>query len=340
MRQTALQHDTGTAKMRTPRPYATLHGVNRLAAVLIFAFLACALLCVSACSSDSGAAVRDSVGDYTWAELSQISDQIAAADDDDAAIEIAKRYHLANDDGTLDGTQRKTVELADGSQVDVLVAGFCRDEKAGGGKAGITFIFANAVAQRAMNNNAGFDELSESDFCDVEGGWTASEMRQWLNATFACELPADLRAELADVAKTSIAIPGALAPVGDGDIAVYSDETLLGVGVDKLWLPSVAEVGDPSEDAQAVAERPDWSSVVQAEGERYQLFADDGNEGSLDALRVRSLISGNGDGSPCRWWLRSAEETTFSDVREDGSLDRMQDELAAHPLGVVPCFAL
>lgn len=52
--------------------------------------------------------VRDSVEDYSWAELSTIADQIAAASSDDEGIEVAKRYHLCLEDGTLDETQLRS----------------------------------------------------------------------------------------------------------------------------------------------------------------------------------------------------------------------------------------
>ena len=192
-----------------------------------------------------------------------------------------------------------------------------------------------------MNNNAGFDERSDSDGYDAEGGWLASEMRAWLNGDFADQLPADLRASLVDVAKPSIAIPEFLiANVDDNNVAEFSDKSLMSSGVDKLWLPSVVEVGDPAEDALAVEERPEWTSVLAGEGARYQLFADAEQAGTLNAVRVHKLATAESDAAPCRWWLRSVEDMTFADVRADGTLDRMQDELAAHPLGVVPCFAL
>lgn len=322
-----------------------------LSALAALLGLACACvmlcgLCLSACSSPSKLPVRDSLDNYTWDELSAISNEIAAASDDRAALEVAKRYHLANDAGQVDGSQHKQVELADGTKTSVLVAGFRHDDKAGGGKAGITFVFADAIAQRAMNNNAGFDELSESDAFDAVGGWNASEMRAWLNGDFADLLPADLRAVLLDVAKTSIAIPESqVAIVDDNDMASFSDESLVTAGVDKLWLPAVAEVGDPAEDAVAADEQSEWTSVLKAEGKRYQLFADAEQAGTLADARIRALASdgasdGKGSGSACRWWLRSVEYASFCNIRENGSLDRMGDELAAHPLGVVPCFAV
>lgn len=312
-------------------------------AVLLCLACACAAFCgllLSGCASSPQLPVRDSLDDYTWSELSAISAEIAAAPDDGAALEAAKRYHLVGDAGLLDGSQRKVVELADGTVTSVVVAGFRHDDKAGGGKAGITFMFADAVVQRAMNNNVGFDELSESDAFDAVGGWNASEMRAWLNGDFVDSLPSDLRASMLDVAKSSIAVPELqVAVVDDNDMAIFSDESLITGGVDKLWLPAVAEVGDPSEDAGAAEEQGEWAPVLKAEGKRYQLFVDAEQAGVLKDARVRSLAGG--EGAPaCGWWLRSVEYSTFCNVEEDGSLECMSEKLAAHPLGVVPCFAV
>lgn len=44
--------------------------------------------------------------DYTWEELSKISEEIGNAPDEGAAIEIAKGYKLTTEDGKLDGTRR------------------------------------------------------------------------------------------------------------------------------------------------------------------------------------------------------------------------------------------
>ena len=318
-------------------------GKRRAVFFALCAFVVLVVFALAACSGATRAQVsaRDSVDEYSWPELSAIASEIAAAPDDAAALDVVKRYRLVGSDGRLDGTQRKTVQLADGTSVGAVVAGFRHDEKPGGGKAGITFVFSDAVASRAMNNNAGFDERSDSDGYDAEGGWLASEMRAWLNGEFVDQLPVDLRASLVDVAKPSVSIPEFLiANVDDNNVAEFSDESLMSSGVDKLWLPSVVEVGAPAEDVLAVEERPEWTSVLAGEGTRYQLFADAEQAGSLNAIRVRKLATAGPNAAPCRWWLRSVEDMTFADVRADGSLDRMQDELAAHPLGVVPCFAL
>ena len=106
----------------------------------------------------TGAAVKSAVEAYTWDELSRISAEIGAAGDEAAAIEVAKKYNLCTPEGKLDGTQVKSVALADGTQTTVQIVGFAHDDKTAGGKAGITFIFGICVGEAPMSStdtNAG-----------------------------------------------------------------------------------------------------------------------------------------------------------------------------------------
>ena len=107
--------------------------------------------------------VKSAVEAYTWDELSQISVEIGSAGDEAAAIEVAKKYNLCTPEGKLDGTQVKSVTLADGTQTTVQIVGFAHDDKTAGGKAGITFIFGDCVGEAPMNStdtNAGGWEAS------------------------------------------------------------------------------------------------------------------------------------------------------------------------------------
>ncbi len=114
--------------------------------------------------------MKSAVEAYTWDELSRISAEIGAAGDEAAAIEVAKKYNLCTPEGKLDGTQVKSVALADGTQTTVQIVGFAHDDKTAGGKAGITFIFGDCVGEAPMNST------------DTNaGGWEASQMRAYLN---------------------------------------------------------------------------------------------------------------------------------------------------------------
>ena len=127
---------------------------------------------------------------YSWDELSRISAEIAAAEDEDAAIEVAKQYELCTPDGRLDGTQVKSVTLSDGTQTTVQIVGFAHDNKTEGGKAGITFVFGDAIGKGSMNSSK-----------TNAGGWEASQMRAYLNGDWRAQLPEDLDAAIVPVDK-------------------------------------------------------------------------------------------------------------------------------------------
>ena len=320
------------------RTWAQLMGGRCLLAGLLAAVAV--LFALTACSAQSGVAVRDNVDAYSWSELSAISEEIASAGDNAAAVEVAKRYHLTTEDGKLDGSQSKAVELADGTQTRAVVAGFAHDERAGGEKAGITFVFEDAVALHEMNNDAGYKKTAMADDLDTLGGWNASDMRSWLNGEFVYELPSDLRASLADVTKTSLVVPEREVEMNDGGALLPSVDSLVGTGVDKLWIPAVVEVSGVSSKSSAGQEYPEWNVPLKAEGSQYQLFSDcKVAESSANSVLVRSLPNAKDEAQ--RWWLRSVEDWTFAEVLEDGSVDRRDKVPAAGTAqAVVPCFAI
>ena len=302
----------------------------------IIVALACAFFVVGCSEGETITPVRDSVDEYSWSELSTISAEIAAAQSDSSALEIAQRYNLTAKDGTLDGTQAKTIELVDGTTAHVVIAGFDHDDRTEGGKAGITFIFADAVALRGMNNIGLDSDLSELG--GVYGGWVASEMRGWLNGDFEQSLPSDLRSALASVVKSSCVV--SQQETYGADSIDQATETLIEQSSDKLWIPALVEVSGVSETTSAAKESPEWIAPLQAEGSQYKLFRDcEVVENKPNAILVRSAL--RTDGTPCRWWLRSVEDITFCDVRDDGSVLRYKKAVpAGEQQGVVPCFAV
>ncbi|MDO4889936.1 MAG: DUF6273 domain-containing protein [Coriobacteriaceae bacterium] len=311
----------------------------------MFALLAALVACVTlgACSfGTSPVAIRDSLDDYSWEELSALSAEIAQADDENAALAIAERYHLAGADGVLDGTQAKAVELSDGTRTAAVIAGFNHDWQGDGSRAGITFMLADAVALRPMNNAAHTD--SELADADAIGGWAASEMRRWLNGEFIDTLPADLREHLACVQTAAGGVPEfEVGGVDDQGTVDYAAGHLTEHGTDALWLPAVVELSGVSTQSKAAIERPGWTALLQAEGSQYSLLANANvQEEEANDLLVRHLA---GSGDSCCWWLRSVEDGSFAYVDERGSVNREDSEDAEYPsggesLGVVPCFAL
>ena len=305
--------------------------VRRAAAVLA----ACALaLCLGGCGQGSGVGVKGSVADYTWEELSLISQEIAAAPDEAAAVSVAQSYHLTSADGTLDGTQAKDLVLADGTATQAVVVGFAQDVHPDGSPAGITFMLTDAVGPRPINNDAGFTELSDSTDMVTMGGWTACELRRWINGDFCDELPTDLRKSLVEVEKTSTAFPSSNALISDSDMLESASTTLTETTADLIWIPSVSEVTGVADDTySAEVDMPGWRDVLRLEGAQYKLFADAGvHEEEPSALLARSTGA---------WWLRTLEDGFFYEVAKDGTVDRSEcDTSPATPQGVVPFFCI
>lgn len=233
----------------------------------------------------AGAAVKSAVEAYTWDELSRISAEIGAAGDEAAAIEVAKKYNLCTPEGKLDGTQVKSVILADGTQTTVQIVGFAHDDKTAGGKAGITFIFGDCVDLLSMNGEA-----------TNAGGWEATQMRAYLNGEWRAELPQDLDAVIVPVDKLSN-------NVGETD-AVSAVTTTS----DALWLFSLSELagavpaGRTGEGYGLFEEG--YVDVLDAAGSQYGLFCDMGvgMGNSENACLVKTRTD-----TYAFWWLRTSE---------------------------------
>lgn len=263
----------------------------------------------------SGVTVKDSTEAYTWEELSKISNEIAGASDENAAIEVAKRYNLCSPEGKLDGTQAKSVVLSDGTQTAVQIAGFIHDDKTGGGKAGITFIFRDCIGNHIMNPE------SSSGWSINNGGWEDSQMRSWLSTDGMALLPGDLKEVVVSVDKLTN---------NSGKATSTSSVTKTS---DSLWLFSVKEL----------AGSYDWSvtksdnDVLNAEGNKYKLFRDMNiRPGGASAF----LVKRNG-GTVASWWNRSPNphaSTGFEAVNSAGWCDEAAS--SDSELGVVPGFCI
>jgi len=275
-------------------------------------------------SDSAGLPIKASVNDYTWDELSAISNEISKASDEAAAIGIAEKYNLCSPDGKLDGTQTKSVTLSGGMQAEVQIAGFYHDDKSdGSGKAGITFIFKDAVAEHAMNPS---DTNS--------GGWKSSEMRSWLSSDFMEMLPADLSKDIVTVDKLS------------NNTGETTDTSSVTVTRDAVWLFSSTELCGS---INWYDTKHDYcNDILNAEGTEYQLFRD----GYVDSENANGILTKNYlpeysasgywiQGDTCEWWARSAnpnESDIFKYVYSGGSPD---GGFYAHgALGVVPGFCI
>lgn len=227
--------------------------------------------------ASGSAVVKSSVEAYTWEELSQISNEIAAAGSEDAAVDVAKKYNLCTPDGKLDGTQVKSVTLADGTQTTVQIVGFAHDDKTSGGKAGITFMFKDYI------------QTTDMDASDTNvGGWAQAPIRSWLNEVGLELLPEDL-------AKHIVAVDKLTNNVGETE-----DISSVSVTSDALWLFSQKELGGIQDDYWY--EETPYRAVLEAEGETYK-YAEDGAETDVSgnpALIITDPTGGNG-----YWWGRS-----------------------------------
>lgn len=200
---------------------------------------------------------RDAVADYSWDELAQISALIADAPTDEEGLKIAEQYNLCGSDGTLDGTQTKDVELSDGTNVPFAVAGFRQDQRADGEGTAGITFVARESLGTAAYNPSG------------EGvSWEDAPLRSWLNETVLSELPDELAGAIVPVDKTTN-VPG-------GGQCETSDS---------LWLLSFSELCGSS------------ASGMSAEGDQYQLFADQGIGAATSPLLQLS---------DDYWWQRGA----------------------------------
>lgn len=251
--------------------------------------------------------VRSAVADYSWEELSQISRLISTAGSTDAALDVAREYHLCTDDGRLDGTQTKSLVLSDGTSVTMQVAGFNHDALAdGSGAAGITFVSRGTVATRQMN---------ASD--TTAGGWRDSALRSWMNADLLGMLPADVSSVVVPVSKFT----NAVGETTDASAVVATQDT--------LWTLSYVEIG-----GQMSTDDPGHDAVFNAEGTQYQLFSDMGVR--WDAPNQILQIGGVEN-----WWERTPDPMDgryFMSVGEDGT--PWYAHVPTKECGVVMCFCV
>lgn len=219
---------------------------------------------------EGGPEVRDTLQAYSWSELSQLSALIAAAPSDEEGIEIARRYNLCAESGSIDANNTKNLELSSGAVVPVAVGGFRHDQKSdGSGVAGITFI------ARASAGNQPVDPTG------IATAWEETPLRSWLNQSLMAEIPADLAELVVAVDKTTNL------PIAYGGGQSVTSEY--------LWIPSYSEIVGPLDQS---ARR---YGIYTSEGEQYQLYADSG----VTSVSESSVLA-IGE----YWWTRSPDVVT------------------------------
>lgn len=299
--------------------------VAAICVVLVASVLAIMALSVAAgCSNGSGSGVtpKSSVNDYSWKELTAISEEIEAAGNSSGYLEVAKKYNLCNPNGTLDGTQVKEVTLTDGTKTQVQIVDFMHDDKTSGGKAGITFMFKDCIAERPMN-------YSSTSY----GGWRDSDLRGWLNDVFAKELlPNDMQSQMVRVDKKT------------NNEGQARSTSCISVTNDLVWLPSAVELCSNITWGNGVNLFVD--DIANGEGSGYMLYRDMGvkDEGSNPVL-TKSLPNG----TAMDWWLRTPralEAGYFYRVDSSGNPHKQESStwessyLADNNYGVAPGFCI
>lgn len=154
----------------------------------------------------------------------------------------------------------KDFTLTDGETLTVEIVGFYHDDLAdGSGKAGITFGLKNLMANTRQMNSSNSNA----------GGFTGSDMYDWLQSTLLNSLPSDLRAVLKSVNKKTSA---------------GNQSSTINTNAMKIFLFSEIEI---------------FGSVTYSksgEGSQYSRFA-------TASSRIKYLS--NGSGSANSWWERS-----------------------------------
>ena len=312
--QPPIQSNSSVAEQ--PRPKRKKSKARVVIPVLAAVFIVAAVAVAAVLTNGFGllgVPVRATVSDYSWEELSEISAQISACSSQEEALDVAKSYNLTNPDGTLDGTQVKQIELADGTTTEVQILGFYHDDKSdGSGKAGISFIFSDGVALRGMNLTA-----------STVGGWEQSEARAWLNSDFLNKLPADLRSCIVPVNKMT------------NNSGITSNPDAVTMTSDNLWLLSHNEIVGPLDNPAS-----GYAEALDAEGAQFQLFINCGVSWTdSDSILIRSLLS-DADDQPVSWWQRSPSPSIDGFVCTNALGETSVEASSEVSLLIVPCFSI
>lgn len=205
----------------------------------------------SADSGSNGVAVQDNVNDYSWKDLKSIANEIAAAQDDSGAIEIAKKYHLVGDDGNLSSASYKSID----DDINAYIVGFNHDDRSDGkGKAGITFLIADASPAKLAMNKDGSNT----------GGWKDSDLRRSIRGEVYKCLPQALKSNIVRVKKLS------------NNAGVTTDPSSVTSTDETVWLPSMVElIGKDGLEEELGSGEPDQLAVYEAEGTQYAALQGD-----------------------------------------------------------------
>lgn len=268
--------------------------------------------------------VAQAFQDYTWEEVAQVADMIAAAETDDEARQIAEEYNLSVGES-------RSMALTDGTVVQVTVVGLRHDERAdGSGTAGITFM-VSPISLQPMNEEA-----------TNVGGWESSSLRSWLASDGLALLPEDLSSLIIPVTKLT------------NNTGVTSDAADVTQTTDSLWLFSAVEVcgavtwfsdeyGDVPNVWTGYVDYSIYDDLISSEGSQYEYFSAQGVTGGSDPNGALSLAYGT---SLVPWWYRTSYPYTYTGEDESFFYQVMSSGfpssvgLASEAAGVVVGFCL
>lgn len=227
--------------------------------------------------------IRSSLDDYTWDQLQEISLKIKAAETRSEAREIAKRYHLLDDNGHIPYPCTKRVKLTNGLEVGAQLVGIRHDELLDGtGKAGLTFMFDAGIAER----NAAAQPLS--------AGWADCELREWLDNDGLKLLPNELRALIKSVKKIS------------NNVGAANSASCLSELPATLWLPAMVELCGVQPPESFTEDFHYLADIYNGEGKEYQLF----RELKVSPYTTNEMLVRQWKGKDACWWERTASPDT------------------------------
>ena len=242
----------------------------------------------------STVAAKASLDEYDWQELSAISQEISGCASENQATLLASSYALCGTQGEIPVDAYKEVELADGTLVRVQLVGIWHDERTDGGKAGLTFAFADTTGSHAMNH--AFED-AEGDVADSTGGWSASDMRAWLNGDFYFELPVELRESIVSAQKRTASMVDTSDESDEAGHLSGAPAEWVSETSDKLWLFSAAELCGAVPEQESMGVDASMTRVYGAEGTQYRLFAD----ANVQAFAPNAVL----ERGSTTWWLRT-----------------------------------
>ena len=194
-----------------------------------------------------------------------------------------KEVGILSGDGKLTGALR-AVELSDGTISAMQCIGICHDERADGtGKAALTFVMHSALGLAPM--------MSENT---TVGGWEKSYLRGWLEKDGVALLGNKLQKAIVPVKKKT----------NNAGAAFGSDVSSVTETSDRLWCLSAREVcGDIDWFSHEYgAQFASYDAVLNAEGEQYAFFSEQGVTAQADPS---SVLGRSYHRNACSWWYRS-----------------------------------